>query len=228
MIFIGIALVVAIGLALLISADAGTLVGLTQTQTAQLIPLLVILIVFAGGLFTRRRKASELVTSVLLWVGIFAVAALTYAYRDEIVGIAGRVAGELQPGVAVVDANRGTATFRRGISGHFEINATVNGHTTPMIFDTGASAVVLTMDDARAAGIDTEQLRFTIPVSTANGTGRAARVQLDRLEVGGITREGIAAFVTEADAMQTSLLGMTFLETLSRYSVTQNSLELVD
>lgn len=58
MIFIGIALVVAVGLALLISTDAGSLVGLTQAQTAQLIPLLVILIVIAGGLFTRRRKAS--------------------------------------------------------------------------------------------------------------------------------------------------------------------------
>lgn len=228
MIFIGIALVIAVGLALLISADAGSLVGLTQNQTAQLIPLLVILIVFAGGLFTRRRKASELLTSILLWVGIFGVAALTYAYRDEIVGVAGRVAGELQPGVAMVDAQQGTATFRRGIGGHFEINATVNGHTTPMIFDTGATAVVLTIADAKAAGIDTDNLRFTIPVSTANGTGRAARVNLARIEVGGIARKGISAFVTEEDALDTSLLGMTFLETLSRYSVTQNSLELAD
>ncbi|MFN4210178.1 MAG: TIGR02281 family clan AA aspartic protease, partial [Devosia sp.] len=111
---------------------------------------------------------------------------------------------------------------------HFEINTTVNGHTTPMIFDTGASAVVLTIADAEAAGIDTDGLRFTIPVSTANGTGRAARVRLERIEVGGIAREGVAAFVTEQDALDMSLLGMTFLETLTRYSVTQNSLELVD
>ena len=228
MIFIGIALLIAVGIALLISADAGSMVGLTQAQTAQLIPLLVILIVFAGGLFTRRRKASELVGSVLLWVGIFGVAALTYAYRDELTGIAARVAGELQPGVAVVDAERGLATFRRGIAGHFELNATVNGHTTPMIFDTGASAVVLTIADAEAAGIDTEGLSFTIPVSTANGTGRAARVRLDRMEVGGIVRERVVAFVTEDGALDMSLLGMTFLETLSRYSVTQNSLELAD
>ena len=228
MIFIGIALVIAVGIALLISADAGSLVGLTQAQTAQLIPLLVILIVFAGGLFTRRRKASELVGSVMLWIGIFAVAALTYAYRDELTGIAGRVAGELQPGVAMVDAEQGTATFRRGIGGHFEINATVNDHTTPMIFDTGASAVVLTIADAEAAGIDTDGLAFTIPVSTANGTGRAARVRLERMEVGGIVREGVVAFVTESGALDMSLLGMTFLETLSRYSVTQNSLELAD
>lgn len=228
MIFIGIALLIAVGLALLISADAGSMVGLTQDQTAQLIPLLVILIVFAGGLFTRRRKASELVGSVMLWIGIFGVAAVTYAYRDELTGVAARVAGELQPGVAMVDADQGIATFRRGIGGHFELNATVNGHTTPMIFDTGASAVVLTIADAEAAGIATGDLNFTIPVSTANGTGRAARVRLDRLEVGGIVREGVVAFVTEQDALQQSLLGMTFLETLSRYSVTQNSLELVD
>jgi aspartyl protease family protein len=228
MIFIGIALVVAIGLALLISADAGALVGLTQAQTAQLIPLLLLLVIFAGGLFTRRRKASELLTAVLLWVGIFGVAGLTYAYRDELIGIAGRVAGELQPGVAMVDADQGTATFRRGIGGHFEVNANINGHTTPMIFDTGASAVVLTQEDAEAAGIDTANLRFTIPVSTANGTGSAARVRLDRMEVGGIVRERVVAFVAESHALEQSLLGMTFLETLTRYSVTQNSLELTD
>jgi aspartyl protease family protein len=228
MIFIGIALVIAVGLALLISADAGTLVGLSQNQTAQLIPLLVILVVFAGGLFTRRRKLGELVGSLLLWVGIFGVAALTYAYRDELTSMAGRVAGEFQPGVAMVDASQGLATFRRGIGGHFEINATVNGHTTPMIFDTGASAVVLTVADAEAAGISTKKLNYTIPVSTANGTGRAARVRLERMEVGGIVREGVVAFVTEENALDQSLLGMTFLETLSRYSVTQNSLELAD
>ena len=228
MIFIGIALLIAVGLAFLISADAGSFVGMSQQQTAQLIPLLIILIVFAGGLFTRRRQARELVGAVLLWLGIFGVAALGYAYRDEITGVAGRVVGELRPGVAVVDAEAGSAVFRRGMGGHFEINATINGHTTPMIFDTGASAVVLTIADAQAAGIKTKGLQFTIPVATANGTGRAARVRLERMEVGGIVREGVVAFVTEEMALQQSLLGMTFLETLSRYSVTQNSLELMD
>lgn len=228
MIFIGIALLVAVGLALLISSDAGSLVGMTQQQTAQLIPLLILLVLFAGGLFTRRRKAAELLTSVMLWIGIFAVAGLSYAYRDEITNIAGRVMGEFQPGVALVNAEQGTAIFRRGMGGHFEINATINEHTTPMIFDTGASAVVLTLEDARAAGINTQNLSFAIPVSTANGTGRAARVSIDQIEIGGIRREGVVAFVTEAGALETSLLGMTFLETLSRYSVTQNSLELTD
>ncbi|WIY53717.1 TIGR02281 family clan AA aspartic protease [Devosia sp. YIM 151766] len=228
MIFIGLALLIAIGIALMISADAGSLVGLSQVQTAQLVPLVIILIIFAGGLFARRHRAAELVGGVLLWVGIFAIAMITYAYRDEIMSVAGRVAGEMQPGVAMVDSGNGTATFRRGMGGHFEVRASINGHTTPMIFDTGASAVVLTIPDAEAAGIDTAGLRYVVPVSTANGRGLAARTRLNSIIVGGIERRNITAFVTEAGALETSLLGMTFLETLSRYSVTQNSLELAD
>ncbi|MNW17563.1 hypothetical protein D3C71_2167900 [compost metagenome] len=65
-------------------------------------------------------------------------------------------------------------------------------------------------------------------MSTANGQGLAARTRLDSIEVGGIVRRNLTAFVTQDGALDTSLLGMTFLETLSRYSVTQNSLELVD
>ncbi|QQR37915.1 retropepsin-like aspartic protease family protein [Devosia rhizoryzae] len=228
MIFIGIALLVAAGIVVMISADAGSLVGLTQTQTAQLVPLLIILIIFAGGLFTRTHRLRELMGGIFLWAGLFAVVMVGYAYRDELTGIAGRVAGEFQPGVALVDTEGGTATFRRGMGGHFEVKATINGHTTPMVFDTGASAVVLTVADAQAAGIDTANLRYSVPVSTANGQGMAARVRLDAIIVGGIERRNITAFVANVGALETSLLGMTFLETLSRYSVTQNSLELVD
>src|SRR5690606_34622368 len=148
MIFIGLALVIAIGIALMISADAGSLVGLTQQQTAQLVPLVIILIVFAGGLFARRHRASELVGGLVLWIGIFAVAMLTYAYRDELLGIAGRVAGELQPGVALVDTANGTATFLRGMSGHIEVKYTINVYNASMTFITVTSAVVQNTDVA--------------------------------------------------------------------------------
>ncbi|UYN99734.1 MAG: TIGR02281 family clan AA aspartic protease [Devosia sp.] len=228
MFFVGLAILVALGIVLIIGADAGSLAGLSQMQTAQLVPLVILLIIFAGGMFARRHRARELVGGVVLWVGLFAVVMVGYAYRDELMGVFNRVAGEIQPGVALVDAEAGTATFRRGRGGHFEVNANINGHVTPMVFDTGASAVVLTIADARAAGIDTANLRYVVPVSTANGQGMAARTRLDQIEVGGIVRRNVTAFVTEAGALDTSLLGMTFLETLSRYSVTQNALELTD
>lgn len=228
MLFIGFALVVAVALALLISSDAGTLVGLTQQQTGQLVPLLILLIVFAGGAFARRRRASELIGNLALWVGLFGIAMVGYAYRDDLNGIAARVFGELMPGTAIIDAERGTATFRRGRDGQFQIDGDINGARVSMIFDTGASAMVLTSADARRAGIDTSSLRFNVPVSTANGTGRAASVVLDRVQIGSIVRERVRAFVAEADALDTSLLGMSFLETLNRYAVSSNSLEMTD
>jgi aspartyl protease family protein len=226
--FIGIALLVAIGIAVLIGADAGSMFGLTQEQTAQVVPLVILLIVIAGGLFSRRRKFSELLGGVILWVGIFGIAIVGYTFRDDLYLIAGRVFGELRPGVAVVDSANGTATFQRGMGGHFQVDSHVNGAPMTLIFDTGASAVVLTEKDARAAGIDTDALGYTIPVSTANGTGRAAAVVLDEMEVGGIVRRDVRAYIAEAGALDTSLLGMTFLETLSRYAVTSNALELTD
>jgi len=229
MLFIGVAIAVAAGLVVLIVSDAGSLVGLSQDQFGRLIPLVVILVIVAAGLFSRQRhKFGELVGNLVLWVGIFGVALVGYAYRDDLSGVASRVFGELVPGNAVVDREGGTATFRSGLDGHFTINAQVNGATVRTIFDTGASAVVLTHADAIKAGIDTDALRYDISVQTANGTGRAAGVMLDRLEVGGISRNRVRAFVAERGALDTSLLGMSFLSTLSRYGVSGNSLELVD
>ena len=101
MLFIGFALVIAVGLALLVSADAGTLVGLTQDQLGQLLPLVAILIFIAGGLFSRRYKFSELFGNLVLWAGIFGVVLVGYTYRDDLTLVASRVFGELMPGIAV-------------------------------------------------------------------------------------------------------------------------------
>ena len=228
MIFIGIALLIAVGLALVVGSGAGSLFGLNTDQTAQALPLVLIGIIVAASLLVRRYRLSELVTGALMWVGIFAVAMIAYTYRDDLQVVAGRVMGELSPAVAVVDSSSGTATFRRGRGGHFELETTVNGVGVEMIFDTGASAVVLSDGDAQRAGIDTANLDYDVRVSTANGTGRAALVRLDAIDVGGIRRSRVRAFVAEPGALEQSLLGMTFLETLESYTVTGNSLQLTD
>jgi aspartyl protease family protein len=228
MLFVGVALLIAFGLGLLVSTDAGGYFGLTQMQMAQLIPLVILLIVFAAGFFSQRQRLSSIIGSLAVWIGIFAAAALGYAYREDLSAAAGRVISDFSPTTAVVDSKNGTASFRRGIDGHFQVAATVNGAGMPLLFDTGASAVVLSYSDARRAGIDVGGLKFDVAVTTANGTGRAAIVTLDRIEIGGIVRSKVPAFVAERGALQGSLLGMTFLETLSRYSVSGNTLELAD
>lgn len=228
MLFVGVALLVAVGIGLLVSADAGSLIGLDQTQFAQLIVLVVLAIVFAAGAFSRRQRFSSIVANIAVWAGIFVAALVGYTYREDIKGMAAQVFGELSPTTAIVDSHNGTASFRRGIDGHFLVASTVNGAAMPLLFDTGASAVVLSYNDARKAGIDVAGLSFDTPVTTANGTGRAAMVTLDSIEVGGIKRRNVPAFIAERGALDGSLLGMTFLSTLSRYAVAGDKLELSD
>ena len=228
MLFIGVALVVAVGLAFVISADVGTMIGLDQSDTARLIAGLAVLILVAGGMFTRRQRLGEMLGNLMLWCAIFAAGIGLYTYRTDLMRFGGRIVAELTPGAAVVDVESGTASFRRAFGGSFRINTNINGHETPMIFDTGASAIVLTQEDAQAAGLPVADLAYIVPVQTANGTGRAALVALDTVTVGEIRRSGIRAYVAEEGALETSLLGMTFLETLSGYAVTQDDLVLTD
>ncbi|MEO6394774.1 MAG: TIGR02281 family clan AA aspartic protease [Devosia sp.] len=228
MLFIGVALLIAVGIALLISADAGAFFGLTQQQFGQLIPLLILLIVLAASLFARRQRLSTMLGNLAVWGALFVTALVGYTYRVDLQNVAARVFGELMPSSGVINSENGTATFRRGPDGHFLVGSEINGARIPLLFDTGASAVVLSYSDAKRAGIDVGDLSFSIPVTTANGTGRAALVKLDRMEVGGIVRGNIRAFVAERGALEGSLLGLTFLETLSRYGVEGNQLELAD
>ncbi len=224
--FVGIALLVAAGLALLISADAGSLIGLTQQQTGRALPGVILLVVLGASLFARRMPFGQMIRGLAAWAMIFVVVIGAYTYRFELQDFAGRVTGELSPGAAIVSDDGQTVSFRRGLGGSFLLSTDVNGAEVRMLFDTGASAVVLTQADARAAGIEVDNLRYGVRVQTANGVSTAALTRLDSITVGGIERRNIRAYVAQPGALEMSLLGMTFLETLERFSVAQDRLEL--
>src|SRR5690606_23920658 len=128
-------------------------------------------------------------------------------YRTELTQIGSRVIGALQPGIARVDPSTGYVQVARSFGGSFRIETEINGVPLPMIFDTGASAVVLSTEDATRVGLSTADLRYTVPVQTANGMGYAAPVTLDAITIGPIERKGIRAFVVGDSALDTSLLG---------------------
>ncbi|MGJ8528387.1 retropepsin-like aspartic protease family protein [Maritalea sp.] len=226
MLFIGMALIVSVALAFLISADVGTLIGLEQEQFGQLVILIAVLVVVAGGSFGRRIRLNEMLSGAVLWVGIFALAIFGYSFRTELEQYGSRFLSELNPGSAYVSESGDAVRFRRSMGGSFLVAADVNGNEIKFIFDTGATAVVLTVDDARRAGIDIKKLRYTVPVSTANGEAKAAFTRLENVKIGSIERRNIDALVAEKGQLETSLLGMSFLETLASYTVSQDALEL--
>ena len=149
-----------------------------------------------------------------------------YAYRFEASDIVGRIAGEFFPSEPQVGRG-GEVIVNRRLSGEFAIAGRVNGARVTFLFDTGASAVVLTADDARRAGVDASRLVFDVPVATANGGALAAEAQLDQIAIGPIVMRNVSALVARRGALEESLLGMSFLERLKSYTVERDRLVLV-
>jgi aspartyl protease family protein len=164
-----------------------------------------------------RQRFTHALQSALIWVTIALLLVIGYTYRFELRQVADRVLAELIPGHA---ASRGRLVeIARGSSGSFTVTMQVNGARVSMVFDTGATAVVLTQEAAKAAGLPLEVLTYTVNVDTANGRARAAPVTLDRVSVGGITERSIPALIAQPGQLRVSLLGMSFLNRLESWEV---------
>jgi len=112
-----------------------------------------------------------------------------------------------------------------GSHGHFVIDAVVNGVPLTFLLDTGASEIVLTLDDARQLGFLPQSLEFSQRFRTANGEVRGAPVRLRELRIGQFSLYDLDASVNEAP-LAISLLGMSFLDRLNGYQVKDGRLIL--
>jgi aspartyl protease family protein len=110
--------------------------------------------------------------------------------------------------------------------GHFQLDARVDGRRLTFMVDTGASVIALTADDAAILGIHPSASEFTALVSTANGTVKAAPVELDRVEIEDIAVHNVAAMVLPDGALRDNLLGMSFLSRLHRWAFADGKLVL--
>jgi len=177
------------------------------------------LLAFLGGaaLTLFRERLAQTLTAALIWVGFALFLVVGYSYRFELHDVADRVMAELVPGHVI--ARGRTVEVARAGSGDFDVSAQVNGAPVAMVLDTGASSVVLTRDDAKAAGLPLEVLAYTVNIETANGRARAAPVRVDRIAVGGLVERSVEALVAQPGQLKTSLLGMSFLNRLRSWEV---------
>jgi aspartyl protease family protein len=122
--------------------------------------------------------------------------------------------------------NLRVAEIPRGNGGQFALHAKINGVSTPMVIDTGATWVVLTYETAKAAGLPLELLEYDVDLQTANGPTHAARLTLDRLAIGNLVERSVPALVVPRGSMKTNLLGMSFLDRLQSWEVSADRLSL--
>ncbi|MBS9478153.1 retropepsin-like aspartic protease family protein [Ancylobacter radicis] len=180
------------------------------------------LVVGASVAATFTGRLGEALRAAALWLVIFMVLGVGYTYRYDLHAMAYRVLAELAPGYAVPLAHEGgpSVEVARARDGDFNVRVEINGTRIPMLVDTGASSVVLTPEDAVAAGLPIEFIRYDIPIDTANGRGRAAAVVLDRVEIAGsIAERNVPALIASPGTLKHSLLGMSFLSRLASFEI---------
>jgi len=108
--------------------------------------------------------------------------------------------------------------IRGGQNGHYVVDAAINNQPIKVLVDTGASAVALSAEDADRVGLHPNLLTYDVPVSTANGLVKAARVKLDKVEIDSVRIDNVDALVLPQGALSGTLLGMSFLSRLSSFS----------
>ena len=221
------ALAVAIA-ALLMTPHDARLFGLSHQQfaSAAIGVSLLLWLALSGLRSARPSDVARLATAAMTWALLLIAVTGVYAYRFEASAIVGRITGELLPSEPQVERG-GEVVVNRRLSGEFAIAGRVNGARVTFLFDTGASAVVLTAEDARRAGVETSRLVFDVPVATANGGAMAAEARLDQVAIGPIVMRNVPALVARRGALDESLLGMSFLERLKSYTVERDRLVMV-
>jgi aspartyl protease family protein len=144
-------------------------------------------------------------------------------------------AGTLAPTVMAANSGMSSASSSSdsrevvippGANGHFQVEASVDGRRMNFMVDTGASLIALTERDAAMLGIHPAESEYVAMVRTANGTVRAAPVELDMVEIDDIVMHNVSAIVLPDGALSDNLLGLSFLQRLHRFEYADGKLVL--
>lgn len=218
--------IVVTGLALAFAG--GTVMGALDTRGERIrfvyLGLLLVFLLASVGIRWRQRPAIHL-RHALVWASIALFLVVAYSFRYELTALGQRIMGEVNPR-SPVQEGPGRVSVRADASGHFRVQASVDGVPVRFMVDTGASVVVLSPADAERIGLDLARLDYSQRFLTANGVGFGAPVRLRELRIGDIAVRDVRASVNRAP-MGESLLGLSFLDRLSGYAVERGTLTLM-
>jgi aspartyl protease family protein len=172
-------------------------------ETLARLGYLAIILVAVGGwaMVEFRQRMGQALRMAAAWGLIFLGVAAGYGLWSDI-------RHDVLPQQMVTDAS--TVEVPQAADGHYYLTLQINGTPVPFMVDTGASGMVLSLQDADRLGLDPESLVFLGQAQTANGVVRTASVTLPVVELGPFRTEDFRAFVNGGE-MDGSLLGMDYL-----------------
>jgi aspartyl protease family protein len=133
----------------------------------------------------------------------------------------------LSAGVKIIrpSATLNKLVYRADALGHVVLTAQVNGAPVRFLVDTGATLVSLSPQDAAAAGLKRDGLKFDHTVHTAGGLSKAAFAQVHEIRVEQLELANVEVAVIET--LKQSVLGMSFLRRLKAFEMRDGELSVI-
>ena len=153
MLMFGLAALLVAVIMLVIFGGQDKIAGLEPSVFAGIATSGVLLLAWSGWFASQlRHDLRNTVQAIAAWGAIFIAMIAFYTYRFEFQDAANRVLAEIAPGMAI-SSRAGEVVIARSNSGSFLLSGRINGKPAQMIFDTGASRVVLTAETAASLAL---------------------------------------------------------------------------
>lgn len=184
---------------------------------------IAVLAVFGVLVLARRIPVLRTLVSLASWLLLIGIAVMLIAERGSIDPSIGRIASALDLDRQRVDG--GTTRIRLGPDGHFWARVRIGDVERRMLVDSGATVTALSVDTARAAGLDPRPSPFPLVIRTANGAIAADTATVPELRLGNVVARDLSVVVSPAFG-ETDVIGMNLLSRLRGWRVDEGTLIL--
>jgi aspartyl protease family protein len=197
------------------------LANFERSDNIQIVSSVIVIAMLVASLLSRKHHSNQpLLKYAFYWLLIICVGIFLYSFKDGYENIKERFMTALIPSRAVDTG--GEITIKKSVNGHFLVDAFVNDKPVKFLIDTGASSVVLSLEDAKKVGVDIENLSFNRIVQTASGQGKVANTQVN-IKIGDFVVEDLPVLVNSAPE-NVSLLGMSLINRFKSFEVNGDTL----
>ena len=198
-----------------------------NNDLSQIVYLVILILIMSYGMINRKEMSlKKIVKYFLIWSLIGLIIIALYAYRFEFNNFKERISGEINPTSAQLN-QQGQLIINISDDSHFYVKMLINKKPILFMVDTGASDIVLNLQDAIKIGVNPKNLIFNRQFQSANGRVLGASIILKEVEISGIKFKDVKASVTNGE-MGVNLLGMSFLRRFGKYEFYQDRLILTD
>lgn len=172
---------------------------------------------FAGSALLMINGDSKLLKQGATYQGVTLVSASSKEAVVSINGKTHRLGMSKRISASFKAAENSEVRLAPGRGGHYLTPARINGQPVTVMVDTGATAVAMSLPQAKALGID---YRNGVPtrVSTANGVVNAYRVKLAEVTVGTVTVSNVEGLVNVGNFPDVILLGNSYLQRVKMFT----------